>query len=429
MLDIFYLFALIFASPLLFYKSLRRGKYRDGWGQKFLGLSPNLPSVSVDKKRIWFHAVSVGEINMLKPIVAHMRAEYPDWEFVVSSTTKTGLEIAKELFADQTTVFYCPFDFSWAVKRAMRRIKPDMLVLVELELWPNLIKFASKSGAKVAIVSARMYDGSFKKYSLVKIFWAPTFRRIDLIAAQDDVAADYFKRLSPVPEHVCAVGSIKFDGVKTDRNNPATQALAKLVGIRESDVVFLAGSAHYPEEKGALEVYRRLCRDYPALKLIVVPRHKERFEEVAKMLDASEFSWTRRSAIAEPIDPDSEASRVVLVDVLGELGVWWGLANIAFVGGSWGARTGHNMLEPAGYGAAVSFGPNTKNFQSIVDALLRENAAKVVADVDEMEAFVKKCLDDPDYARNMGAAARELTIKNAGTTRRTLEELARLFEA
>ena len=429
MLDILYLLALIFASPFLFYQSLRRGNYREGWGQKFLGLSPNLSPVSAGKKRIWFHAVSVGEINMLKPIVSHMRVEYPDWEFVVSTTTKTGLEVAKKLFADQTSVFYCPFDFSWAVKRALRRIKPDMLVLVELEIWPNLIKFASKSGAKTAIVSARMDPPSFKRYRRARLFLASTFRRIDLIVAQDDLAADYFKRLGVAPERVCVAGSLKFDGVKTDKNNSATQTLAKLVGIRESDVVFLAGSLHHPEEKGALEVYRRLRRDYPALKLILVPRHKERFEDVAKMLDASEFPWTRRSAITVPIDPDSEASRVVLVDVLGELGVWWGLANIAFVGGSWGARTGHNMLEPAGYGAAVSFGPNTKNFQSIVEALLRENAAKVVADVDEMEAFVKKCLDDPDYARSMGSAARELTIRNAGTTMRSLAELARLFDA
>ncbi|MBR4752176.1 MAG: 3-deoxy-D-manno-octulosonic acid transferase [Thermoguttaceae bacterium] len=429
MLDLIYLLALVFASPFLFYRAVRQKKYRDGWGQKFLGRVPVLPTTGEGKKRIWLHAVSVGEVNLLKPIVAQIDADYPNWEFVVSSTSKTGLELAKKLFGDRTAVFYCPLDFSWAVKRALRRIKPNMLVLAELELWPNLIKKASRSGVKVAIVNGRVSDGSFKIYYRIRMFLASTFRKIDLIVAQDDVAANYFRSMSPVPERVNVSGSIKFDGVKTDRNNSATQALAKLAGVRESDVVYMCGSTQDPEEKGALEVYRRLRRDYPALKLIVVPRHKERFEDVAKLLDASGFPWTRRSAIAEPVDPAAEQSRVVLVDALGELGAWWGLAKIAFVGGSWGARGGQNMLEPAGYGAAVSFGPNTKNFRTIVEALLRENAAKVVADVDEMEAFVKKCLDEPDYAERLGAAARALTIRNAGATKRTLEELARLFDS
>lgn len=429
MLNLVYLLVLILVSPLLFYRSMRHKKYRDGWGQKFLGLAPKLPVKSDGKKRIWFHAVSVGEVNLLKPIVAEMDASRPDWEFVVSATSKTGYELAQKLFGARTAVFYCPLDFSWAAKRALRRIQPDMLVLVELELWPNLIKFANKSGAKVAIVNGRVSDEAFQTYFRIRRFLASTFRKIDLIAAQDDVAANYFRRLSPVPERVFVSGSIKFDGVKTDRNNPATQALAKLAGIRETDVVYLCGSTQDPEEAGALETYRRLHRDYPALKLIVVPRHKERFEEVAKLFDASEFEWTRRSILTEPIDPTAEKSRVILVDALGELGAWWGLAKIAFVGGSWGNRGGQNMLEPAGYGAAVSFGPNTRNFRAIVEALLREDAAKVVADVDEARAFVKRCLDEPAYAQKIGAAARELTIRNSGATKRTLAELERIFNS
>ena len=429
MLNLVYLLVLILVSPLLFYRSMRHKKYRDGWGQKFLGLAPKLPVKSDGKKRIWFHAVSVGEVNLLKPIVAEMDASRPDWEFVVSATSKTGYELAQKLFGARTAVFYCPLDFSWAAKRALRRIQPDMLVLVELELWPNLIKFANKSGAKVAIVNGRVSDEAFQTYFRIRRFLASTFRKIDLIAAQDDVAANYFRRLSPVPERVFVSGSIKFDGVKTDRNNPATQALAKLAGIRETDVVYLCGSTQDPEEAGALETYRRLHRDYPALKLIVVPRHKERFEEVAKLFDASEFEWTRRSTLTEPIDPAAEKSRVILVDALGELGAWWGLAKIAFVGGSWGNRGGQNMLEPAGYGAAVSFGPNTRNFRAIVEALLREDAAKVVADVDEARAFVKRCLDEPAYAQKIGAAARELTIRNSGATKRTLAELERIFNS
>ena len=379
--------------------------------------------------------MSVGEVNLLKPIVAEIDRTRPDWEFAVSTTSKTGYELAQKLFGDRAPVFYCPLDFTWAVKRALKRIAPDLLVLVELELWPNLIAAAKRRGTPVVIVNGRMGDGSFRAYRRVKRFLAPTFRRIDLVVAQDDLAAGYFKSLSPNPERVAVSGSIKFDGVATDRGNPATAALAKLAGIRETDAVFLCGSSQDPEELAALETYRRLYREFPNLKLIVVPRHKERFEEVAKSLDASEFAWTRRSALKAPLDssafaklpPERDASRVILVDAIGELGAWWGTAQIAFVGGSWGSRGGQNMLEPSGYGAAVSFGPNTRNFKTIVESLLREDAAKVVANVDEMAAFVRQCLEEPEYRDRLGAAAKALVLRNSGAVVKTLDALEKVL--
>lgn len=425
--NLVYFCVLIAASPFLIYRSITQKKYRGGWEQKLLGLVPALEPVGKGRKRVWFHAVSVGEVNLLKPIVAEMDASYPDWEFVVSATSKTGLELAQKLFGERTDVFYCPLDFTWAVKRAVKRIKPNLLALVELELWPNLIASVKRGGGKVAIVNGRIGDGSFKGYSRARPVLAPTFRRIDLILAQDKVASDYFCRLSPCPERVSISGSIKFDGVKTDRNNPGSRALAELAGIRSDDVVYLCGSTQAPEEEGALETYRRLYREFPQLKLIVVPRHKERFEEVAKIFDASGFAWTRRSALTRPLAPDDEAARIILVDAMGELGSWWGLAKIAFVGGSWGNRGGQNMLEPAGYGAAVSFGPNTWNFKTIVEALLRENAAQVVADVDEATAFVRACLVDEKRRLELGRAAQELTKRNCGAAKRTLKALETLL--
>ncbi len=428
MLNIVYLFVLVVASPFLIYRAVTQKKYRDGWGQKLLGLVPKMPS-PCGKERLWFHAVSVGEVNLLKPIVAELDARGADWEFVVSTTSKTGYELAKKLFGERTSVFYCPLDFTWAVKRAMKRVAPTALVLVELELWPNLIAAAKRSGASVAIVNGRIGDGSFRSYRRVKAFLAKTFRRIDLIVAQDEVAGDYFRALTPLPERVVVSGSIKFDGVKTDRNNAQTQALAELAGVVDGDFVYLCGSTQAPEEEGALETYKRLKDDYPRLKLFVAPRHKERFEEVAKLFAASGLPWTRRSTLTAPLDPNAEASRVVLLDSLGELGAWWGVADAAFVGGSWGNRGGQNMLEPAGYGAAVSFGPNTRNFKTIVEALLRAKAAKVVANVDEAEAFVRRCLDENEFRDSLGAAARKLTLDNVGATKRTLDYLKAALDA
>lgn len=427
-LNFVYLLTLAAAFPFLLYRSITQKKYRDGWGQKLLGLVPKLEKLEQGKERVWFHAVSVGEVNLLKPIVAEMDAGGCDWEFVVSTTSKTGQELAKKIFGGRAPVFYCPLDFTWAVKRAMKRVAPTALVLVELELWPNLIAAAKRSGAAAAIVNGRIGDSSFRSYRRVKPFLKKTFRRIDLIIAQDELAGGYFRELTPAPERVVVSGSIKFDGVRTDRNNAQTQELAKLAGIRSADFVYLCGSTQAPEEEGALETYKRLKDEFPRLKLFVAPRHKERFEEVAKIFEASGLPWTRRSTLTAPVDPDSEEARVVLLDSLGELGAWWGTADTAFVGGSWGNRGGQNMLEPAAYGAAVSFGPNTRNFKTIVEALLRAKAAVVVSNVDEAEIFVRRCLTENAFREALGNAARKLTLDNVGAAKRTLDALEALLK-
>lgn len=434
-LDLLYAFTIrvvgILAIPYLLYMSIRYKKYRQGWRQKLFGDVPELPGVENGKKRIWFHAVSVGEVNLIKPIVKEIRARGLNYEFVVSSTSDTGYQLAQKLFGDQTLVFHCPLDLKRAVTRVLQRVKPDVLTLVELELWPTIIKTVCNAGTPVAIVNGRVSDQSFKRYRLVRWALAPTFRRIALIAAQDERAEKYFKELSPCPERVVTTGSLKFDGVETNRENAATQRARKLVGIEESDVVFLAGSTQEGEEAAALETYCRLREEFPELKLILVPRHRERFEDVARMLDESGVPWVRRSQLdaESPQQNDgSERWRVILIDAIGELGAWWGLAQIAFVGGSWGSRGGQNMLEPSGYGAAVSFGPNTQNFRAIVEALLQARAAVVVSDTDEMAAFVRRCLVEPQYRQTLGDAARELTLRNAGAARKTVEELAKLIE-
>ena len=428
MLNLVYLFVLFLASPFLLYRAIRFKKYRDGWGQKFLGLVRVAPLSDEKKKRIWFHAVSVGEVNLLKPIIATIERERPEWDCVVSSTSKTGYELAQKLFADRFSVCYCPLDFTWAVNRALKRIKPDALVLVELELWPNLIRRAKYYGAVVAIMNGRVGDSSFRAYRRVRRALAPTFRRVDLILAQDERAANYFRALSPSPERVVVSGSIKFDGARTDRENPTTRALALLGGVRDEDVVFLCGSSQAPEEQGALETFRRLQSEFPQLKLFIAPRHKERFDEVAKILDDSEFPWTRRSTITEPLDANDEKSRVVLIDTIGELSAWWGVAKIAFVGGSWGSRGGQNMLEPAGFGVAVSFGPNVRNFRTIAETLLREDAARVAANVDETTEFVRECLTYPERRERLGANARNVTLRNAGAAEKTFDAIVQLLE-
>jgi 3-deoxy-D-manno-octulosonic-acid transferase len=417
LLNVVYLAIIAVASPLIVWQSWRTGKYREGFRQKLLGWVPRRDG---NTTCVWVHAVSVGEVNLVGVLLRELRTAHPDWQFVVSTTSRTGYELARKKYAD-LSVFYCPLDFSWAVSRAMRRIRPTILVLAELELWPNLIRAAKDHGARVAIVNGRMSDHSFPGYRRIRPFVAAVLRQIDLIAAQNDESAMRFRALGAPVDRVVVTGSLKYDGAQTNRNNCRTQSLRQLAGIIEGDIIFLAGSTQEPEEQYALDAFRRLAPQHPRLRLVLVPRHPERFDAVAKLLGASGIAWSRRSALtSQPSAPPGATSRVLLVDTIGELGAWWGTAQLAFVGGSFGDRGGQNMIEPAAYGAAVSYGPNTRNFRDIVAALEAAAAAVTVHTADELEAFVARCLTDPPHAATLGAHAQNLVRSQLGATARTI---------
>jgi 3-deoxy-D-manno-octulosonic-acid transferase len=228
---------------------------------------------------------------------------------------------------------------------------------------------------------------------------------------------------------------MKYDGAPTDRGNPTTRRLAALAGFSADDVVLLVGSTQEPEEAMALATFRELSPRWPRLRLVLVPRHPDRFEAVAKLLDSSGIAWQRRTALgardegrgareeSEAVDRSSPTPRVLLVDVIGELGAWWGTAHIAFVGGSMGSRGGQNMIEPAAYGATVSFGPNTWNFRDIVAAMLDHNAAVVVENDAQFMEFVRRCLEQPEYAAALGQQAQAFVGSQLGATERTFRLL------
>jgi 3-deoxy-D-manno-octulosonic-acid transferase len=433
LLNSVYVLLILATLPWLLFSAIRKGKYREGFAAKLLGLAPRRTG---NKTCIWLHAVSVGEVNLLAPLLRQIERERPDWECVISTTTMTGMALARKKYAGRT-VFYCPLDFSWAVRAAMRRVRPDVLVLAELELWPNLVRAARECRARVAVINGRLSDHSFRGYRRVRALAASVLRKIDLVAVQDATYAQRFRDLGARPGAVHITGSMKYDGAQTDRRNPATQRLAALGGFAPDDVVFLAGSTQDPEESVVLDVFRQLNSAFPQLRLVIVPRHPERFDSVVKLLDASGLPWQRRTTLEErgaksEERPTSHAprptSRILLVDAIGELGAWWGTAHIAFVGGSLGNRGGQNMIEPAAYGAAVSFGPNTRNFRDIVAAMLAHNAAAVVADGEGLLGFVRRCLEDPAYAASLGQRAQELVLRQIGATDRTFRLLAALLE-
>ncbi len=423
LLNCVYLVLIALFSPLLLFSALRKGKYREGWGAKLLG---RVPIRSGRQPCVWLHAVSVGEVNLLQPILAELTCLNPTWEYVISTTTRTGYALARKKYASHI-VFYCPLDFSWAVRNAMRRIRPDLLVLAELELWPNLIRQARHGEVRVAVVNGRLSEHSYRGYRRIRWLVRAILQQVDLIAAQDVCYADRFRDLGTPADRLVVTGSIKFDGARTERDNPVTQHLRSLWGLSADSVVLLAGSTQSPEELLALEAFRSMMDTHPELYLILVPRHPERFDEVAASLDQSGMIWQRRSLLdnAAPVAD----SRVLLVDVVGELGAWWGTAHAGFVWGSMGSRGGQNMIEPAGYGVAVCFGPNTWNFRDIVHKLLQQDAAVVVHDGPDLIAFFRQCVENREYAQRLGQRARRLVLQQQGATKRTVELLQALVRA
>ncbi len=278
----------------------------------------------------------------------------------------------------------------------------------------------------MAIVNGRLSERSFHGYRRLRPLLAPVLDSLDLVAAQTPDYAQRFLALGTAAAVVEVTGSIKFDGAEADRQNSETLRLGKLAGFSPGDVVFLAGSTQEPEEQLALEAFRRCADRFPRLKLIVVPRHPERFERVAQMLTESGLAWHRSSQL-DPGRPAPDA-RILLVDRIGELRAWWGTAAIAFVGGSLTARGGQNMIEPAAYGAAVSFGPATHNFRDVVALLLEAQAAAVVRNGDELISWVARCLTDPEYSAELGLRARQIVAAQRGATARTVKLLAALTE-
>jgi 3-deoxy-D-manno-octulosonic-acid transferase len=439
MLNLLYATLLVVASPLVVWNAVRHGKHREGFAAKLLG---HVSRRAGSRPCVWLHAVSVGEVNLLATTIAELSRQRPDCEIVVSTTTKTGYDLARKKYADHT-VFYCPLDFSWAVNAAITRVRPTLLVLAELELWPNLIAAAKKHGAGVAIINGRLSDRSLRGYRRFRPLVGRVLRKIDLIAAQNEETAERFRQLGAHAATVHATGSLKFDGAQTDRENPRTLDLRGWAELGDDAVVFLAGSTQEPEEEYALTIFKHLTTTRPNLRLVIVPRHKERFEDVAALIERSGVAWTRRSALRPPALPgrsvasDHSATknspvepgvgwRVLLVDTIGELGAWWGAASVGFVGGSFGSRGGQNMLEPAAYGTATCFGPNTWNFRDIVSQLLAVDGAVVVNDAAEFEAFVRRALEDAAWAAGLGSRARSLVLSQQGATRRTVELLASL---
>ena len=403
----------------------------------------------------------MGEVLQLQKVLETLAQERPGCEFLVTTTTHTGLAVARKKFP-QHRVCYFPLDFSWAVRRAIRRVRPSAIVLVELELWPNFIFEARRKGVPLALINGRISRHSYGGYRRIRPLVKRMLDCFESIAVQNDTYRRRLIELGAKPDRIEVTGSIKFDHVRTDRGNAKTRELRQSFGIAGAERIFIAGSTQAPEEELALNTYLALRDEHPDLRLILVPRHQERFDEVAQLVERRGLPLIRRSRQVESVRSEQQsvagaessmpqggnhgksgASRtqpqppghpatqppILLLDTLGELAACWGLATIAFVGGSLTKRGGQNMIEPAAYGAAVLFGPNTQNFRDVVENLLFGDAARVVVDGDDLTAAVRDFLERPEAARRQGRIAQQLVLSQQGATEKTVKLIIQLLPA
>jgi 3-deoxy-D-manno-octulosonic-acid transferase len=429
LLNVAYLAVLIVLLPWVAWRRLSGGRPVAAPWTRFTGGIAPLPAAA-GSRRIWLHGVSVGEVQLLAVLAAELRRQAEaaglSIDCVASSSTTTGLDVAAQRFGPDRA-FPCPLDFTWAVDRVLDEVRPDLFVLGELELWPNLLARTHARGIPIVVANARMSSRSASGYGRIRPLVRRMLGHVTAVTARGpEDAARFASFLPPGGAEIVVTGSMKFDGVRGDRDAADVQRLRAVAGIAAADVVFLAGSTQAPEEQLAVDAFLAAARRHPRLRLVVVPRHVERSGEVAAILDRSGVPWQLRSRLeATGADP---AARALLVDTTGELGSWWGTAHIAFVGGSLdGKRGGQNMLEPAAYGAAVSFGPHTRNFRDEVGRLRAAGAAVMVPDGAALTAFVERCLDDEAYAADLGRQAADLVASQRGATATTAAAiLARL---
>lgn len=418
LLNIVYGLVVLVAAPFALWRLLRSGKRTPAIWQKLTGRVPM--HAQCQKTRVWIHAVSVGEVLQVRPLIRELTARDTNIEFVLSVSTASGLKVAHEKFADCQIVPF-PFDFTWAVHNAFDRLQPDAVLLVELELWPNFVAEADRRSIPVIVANGRLSESSHRGYTRVQRIVSSTFQRLTHVCAQNETYAERFRNLGVVGSRVTVTGSIKFDGLATDRSRAETLALRKALGFADDDIIFMAGSTHDPEEADAIQAWEIARATSPHLKLLLVPRHPERFDAVAGFCGERGFSVWRRSV------GSGANGEVRLLDTLGELSACWGLADIAFVGGTLTQRGGQNMLEPAAYGCPVLLGPNVWNFADIVADLLECGGAATVHNADELAHMLTELARDTEQRNEMGRAAGRYSRSQSGAAARTIDEVVRLL--
>jgi 3-deoxy-D-manno-octulosonic-acid transferase len=414
--------------PRFLLDAFRHGKYVAGFRERTGSVSGVSSS---DGPVIWVHCVSVGETQAARPLVEAISKSFPDHQIVVSTITLTGQTLARDVFkAKAARVFYFPFDWRWTVRRSLDGIKPVAVLLMETELWPGFLRECRERRIPVALVNGRLSEKSFGRYKMIGGFVARVLRCVDLALMQTESDAARIRELKIDPRKVLVSGSLKFDAGAMPPSVAAADTFRERYNLGASPLI-LAASTHAPEEKIVLETFQSLRAGLDGnVRLMIAPRHPERFNEVASLINSSRLSVTRQSAAPSLGDATCD---VILLDTIGDLPSVYPLASLVFVGGSIAKTGGHNILEPAAAGRAIVTGAHTDNFRDIVRTFAAAGAIVQLPDLSDAEAanelarVFAEMLEDPKRRADLGDKAKQLVEQNRGASERTVKLIKSLL--
>jgi len=418
---------LLVLIPHFLFQALAHGKYVAGLRQR-LGWVPPTNA----KPIIWLHCVSVGETQAARPLAQRLKQQFPHHALVVSTITLTGQKLAQDVFRNVAeSVFYFPFDWRWSARRALRRINPAAVLIMETELWPNFLRECKAREIPVALVNGRISRQSYRRYMLVRFFLKRVLSCLSLAVMQSETDAQRLQALGMADEKLFNAGNLKFDVEIGSELINKTSEIQERFGLQSGVPLILAASTHAPEEEIVLASLKQLRTKQP-VRLMLAPRHPERFNEVASLIASSGLSWARQTTAPAPSD---SSATIILLDTIGELPATYSLATVVFVGGSIVDKGGHNVLEPAAVRSAVVTGAHTHNFHAIVDlmeeagAIVQLPPAEGAAATEELTLALTKLLGDPRERVELGRRAQQLVTNNQGAAARTMKLIGPLLSA
>ena len=404
----------LFFLPGLLIKQAKRAGYKDTYSERF-GVFNNETKKKLSKlsNPVWIHAVSVGEAQIAVSFIKKWKEQDQDKKFVISTTTTTGQTLARKNAPEDVMVIFSPIDFSWAVKKTLKLVKPEIFILFETEIWPNMIYQSCRLGIKVVQVNTRISDHSFKGYKRFRYFISPFLSKLTLSCAQTELDVERLKAICP-SLNVIQTGTMKFDQKIPDKF--LDLKLDEVFGKGKRKVL-LAASTHPDEEKFIAEIFMKLKSEFKELKFVEIPRHAERGNDIANIFNDMGLKFHQRSKGGKP---DTEVN-CLLADTTGEMVSFINEADIVIVGKSFaGNDEGQNIIEPAVMGKAVVVGAQLKNFRQVLDIMKKSNAVVSVSD-EELESSLRKLLENPEICRNLGRTAKDTVMKHIGATQRTID--------
>jgi 3-deoxy-D-manno-octulosonic-acid transferase len=384
-----------------------------------------------DPPEIWVHAVSLGEVIAVLPLVKALRDRYPHWSILVSTITETGREAVEQRLVGVAQHCYLPLDFPWSVEMYVRQLRPRIFIFVETELWPNLLKCFHRHQIPTVLVNGRLSTRSYQRYQWIQVLMAKVLSTISLCLMQSECDASRIKELGAVPQRVYRTGNMKFDLDGDDSIPPLPEIFPDSLGLDESEVLIIGGSTHSEEEDFLLGSYHAMCRENPCTVLLLAPRHIERVEQVEEKIRAKGFKAVRRSRLKSEGNQGTSGPsgpRVIILDSRGELAGLYALARVAFVGGTLAPIGGHNLLEPAKMGKPVFFGPYTDHCEEVANLLIEAEGGIQVQDGMELTTQLLRAIRDPAWVDQMGKAALEVVHNNQGVVERNLELIEPLLK-